>query len=398
MVCKTDNCCGCGACVSICPQKCIKLIPNELGVIIPVINLQECINCGLCDKTCPKINENEFNYPLKCFAAYLKDSEKKLDSASGGVAKAMYEKFLQETGSYIIGVYWDEQFNPIFKLTNKIEDIKLFQGSKYVQAFPDDIYSKAEEILKRGNRILFIAMPCQIAAAKKYFEKKKVDINNLILVDILCHGVSPNQYFKENLLYYKSKYKMKIIQNISFRSNRKFHNFHLCISYISEDGKIKKLNRYSYEDVYFNSFLDASSLRESCYSCNFSKLERVSDITIGDFLGLGKMSSSIPFEGIAYNASMILCNTQKGMAFINGLSDLNIFERPIQEAFEGGASLQKPYRKSKWREKFVSCYKNGCFVQTMKKVGGIELIKIQIKLGVIRTIKELYMKIVGMKY
>lgn len=398
MVCKTDNCCGCGACVSICPKKCIELKTNEIGVIVPVINLKECINCGLCDKTCPKINENIFNSPQKCFAAYLKDSDKRLDSASGGVAREMYEKFLQEPDSYIIGVYWDKQFNPVFKLTNKKEDIKLFQGSKYIQAFPNDIYSKAEDVLKSGNKVLFIAMPCQIAAAKKYFEIKNVNTNNLIFVDILCHGVSPNQYFKENLLHYKSRYKIKTLENITFRSNRKFHNFHLCISYINEKGKNKKLNRYAYEDVYFNSFLDAASLRESCYTCNFSKLERVSDITIGDFIGLGKMPSSIPFEGNTHNTSLILCNTKKGQSFINELTDLNIFERPIQEAFEGGASLQKPYRKSKWREKFIQYYKKGQFVQTMKRIGGFELKKIQIKNGITRIIKEVYMKIFRVKY
>lgn len=399
MVCNTEECCGCGACISICPKKCIKLTTNDLGVILPAINQAECINCGLCDKTCPKIGENKLNSPRKCYAAYLKDNEKRLDCASGGVARAMYEKFLEVPDSYIVGVCWDKEFNPVFKLTNDKEYIKMFQGSKYVQAFPENIYSQIEEKLKADNRVLFIGMPCQIAAAKKYFETKNINTENLVLVDILCHGVSPYQYLKEEILYYKSKWNLPNLLNISFRSNRRFSNYHFCMKYKNGSFRIKKFNRFAYEDPYFNSFLDASSLRESCYSCNFSKLERVSDVTIGDFIGLGKMQSSTQFEGIVANASLILTNTEQGQVFINKLeNDLYIFERPIQEAYEGGASLQKPYRKSKWRDKFVKYYRKGKFVQTMNKIGGCEFKIKQLKLHIIRIFYGVYLTIKGIEH
>lgn len=394
-----DKCCGCGACISICPKKCIRLEPNALGVIVPVINQEECIHCNLCKKTCPNNGGNELNYPLKCYAAYLKDREKRLDCASGGVARAMYEKFLEESNSFIIGVCWDKGFNPVFKLTNKKDDIKLFQGSKYVQAFPENIYSQIEDKLKLGCRVLFIGMPCQIAASKKYFETKNIDIKNLILVDILCHGVSPNQYFQEEISYYKSKWKLLNLLNISFRSNRRFSNYHFCINYKNDNYKIKKFNRFAMEDPYFSSFLDASSLRESCYSCNFSRIERASDITIGDFIGLGIMPSSTPYEGDAANVSLILSNTEKGQLFIKNIEKtVNIFERPIREAYEGGASLQKPYRKSKYRDKFIKYYQKGKFMQTINKVGGLELKAKQLKLCFIRIFYGLYLTIKGIEH
>lgn len=397
MVCEENKCCGCGACVSICPKKCIELKPNKLGVILPIINKEDCINCRLCDKTCPKIGENNLDYPQKCYAAYLKDNENRLDCASGGVATAMYEKFLEEPNSYIVGVSWDEHFNPVFKLTNNRNDIKLFKGSKYVQAYPENIYSKIDEKLKMGNSVLFIAMPCQISAARKYFETKHINIEKLFLVDILCHGVSPSQYLQEEVLYYKSKWKLRNIQNITFRSNRMFRNFHFCITY-KNGNKNKTLNRLAYEDPYLNSFLDASSLRESCYTCKFSQLNRCSDITIGDFIGLGKMPSSTTFNGKVKNASLVLCNTSKGLNYINTLNSLILFERSIQEAYEGGSSLQEPYRKSKWREKFIKNYQQGKFIQTMNKSGGLEFLKIKMSQRLIRIIKELYLKIKGIEY
>lgn len=399
MVCAENICCGCGACVSICPKNCIKLTPNEYGVLLPEINNDMCINCGLCDKTCPNIDNNLLHNPQKCYAAYTNDKEKRLNSASGGIARILYENFLEEPNSYIVGVSFDSQHKPKFKLTNNKQDIVDFQGSKYVQAFPENIYNEVEKKVNENNRVLFIGMPCQIAAAKKYFEVKKLNKNNILLVDILCHGVTPFQYLEEYLDYLKLKIKWKKINNITFRSNRKFRNFHFCLDYIDKKGASKTYNKYAYESFYFNSFLDGSSMRESCYTCQFSQLNRGGDITIGDFIGLGKMKSSTEYKGNPQNASLILCNSVKGLEFINKIKDnLEIFERPIEEAYEGGASLQKPYRKSKWRDKFLKSYKKGTFVQTMKKIGGYELKKERLKLLVIRNIKELYMKIAAIKY
>ena len=49
---KTD-CCGCTACVNICPKNCITMAPDEEGFLYPEVNKDLCINCGLCEKVCP---------------------------------------------------------------------------------------------------------------------------------------------------------------------------------------------------------------------------------------------------------------------------------------------------------------------------------------------------------
>lgn len=49
---KTD-CCGCSACMNICPKKCITMKEDEEGFFYPVVDEKRCIHCGLCEKTCP---------------------------------------------------------------------------------------------------------------------------------------------------------------------------------------------------------------------------------------------------------------------------------------------------------------------------------------------------------
>ena len=46
------NCCGCSACVSICPKQCITMQVDEEGFLYPWTDKEKCSNCGLCDKVC----------------------------------------------------------------------------------------------------------------------------------------------------------------------------------------------------------------------------------------------------------------------------------------------------------------------------------------------------------
>lgn len=48
-----DNCCGCSACSSICPQNAIKMEKNIKGFLYPNLDETKCVACGLCMKACP---------------------------------------------------------------------------------------------------------------------------------------------------------------------------------------------------------------------------------------------------------------------------------------------------------------------------------------------------------
>lgn len=46
-------CCGCSACMTICPKKAISMIKDEEGFYYPQIDSDKCVNCNMCVSVCP---------------------------------------------------------------------------------------------------------------------------------------------------------------------------------------------------------------------------------------------------------------------------------------------------------------------------------------------------------
>lgn len=55
---RKEDCCGCHACQTVCPKKCIEMRADEEGFLYPFTRADECIDCHLCEKVCPIINKN----------------------------------------------------------------------------------------------------------------------------------------------------------------------------------------------------------------------------------------------------------------------------------------------------------------------------------------------------
>lgn len=382
MICEPKLCSGCGACENICPKNCISLTENTYGELHPLIDEDHCIHCELCKKVCPQINDNIHNRPIKCIAMYLLNHKKRANCASGGAAAFFYKNFLaQSPKNKVVGVAFDTDFNAGFYIVDEFSKTLPFQGSKYVQAYSKDIYVRIGEEIKNGSKILYIGTPCQVAACQNYLTAKNIGLDNIITVDLLCHGVSPNKYLIERLDFYKEKYNLDKIDDLTFRSNKKHKNFHFYF-YKNENDNLREFNFYANEDFYFIGFLKNISLRESCYSCKFSKDTRVSDITIGDFIGLACSDKYETFKGNPQNASMILVNTEKGLGFVEQIKnteDILFVERDYREAVEFGQSLNHPSVKSDFRDKFLELYPSLGFNEALESIIGKRVRKNRIK-------------------
>ena len=194
-----DSCTGCGNCGLVCKKKAVTFTRDALNNIYPVIDNSKCVGCGLCQKVCPAINQVEKNRPKACYSCYASNEAIRKSSASGGVAQAIYRWCLKKDIPFA-GVYFDnKELTAKYKLGFSEEDIHQFVNSKYTFSFMGNISEDVIDILKNGKPLVFIGLPCQVAAVKKYAEINKVNTENLFTVDIICHGVPSDLYIKEHV-------------------------------------------------------------------------------------------------------------------------------------------------------------------------------------------------------
>lgn len=341
-ICPPDKCTGCYACVNACHFKCISMQEDKYGELHPVVDETRCTHCNLCMKSCPNNVDLDFNSPLSCYASWITDTQKRKICASGGIGTVLSEFAIKQKGGVVFGSRYDEQFTPIITYTEALEELEYFKGSRYVQSVVgNDTLIEVRDFLKSGRFVLFIGTPCQIAGLKSFLRK---DYDNLVTVDLICHGVCPTEYFKEEVAYICGRKKIKKLTDVRFRGNDR-KNY--CLSFWT--GKSRCVyNKPAYTQYYFAGFLLGVSLRENCYQCRYARPERISDVTIGDFIGLGK---EIPFNYSKRNVSSVTLNTSKGEAFYQEVSRhtdilMNV-QREYAERLKYKPSLIEPFHKHK---------------------------------------------------
>lgn len=293
------KCCGCSACVHICPKHSISFKEDSEGFLYPEVSKKSCIDCGLCEKVCPVINQNNERLPLKVFAAKHRDDKIRMSSSSGGVFTLLAEQIIDE-GGVVFGAKFNESWEVVHDFAETKEDLIPFRGSKYVQSRIGDAYINVERFLKSGRKVMFTGTPCQIAGLKKYLRKQ---YENLLAVDFVCHGVpSPmvwGKYLEEELarqgevgkksVLTSSKAK-SVLSDVSFRDKSTgWKKFSFVLSFfksLDAEEKNTVLSTVFYENAYMDAFLSNLSLRPSCYACPAKSGKSEADVTIGDFWGI----------------------------------------------------------------------------------------------------------------
>ncbi len=360
-----EACSGCGACAYVCPKQCISFETDATyGISYPVIDGSRCINCGKCRTYCPVLNQPESSEPAQAYAAWSSDAEERRTSASGGIAAEIY-RYAIANGWMIVGAAFGNGFEVKLKLADSVEAIKEFKNSKYVFSSTNGVFKDIDEKLKAGRKIAIIALPCQIAAFKKVFHKY---IDNLLLVDLVCHGTTPPQYLEQYVRCMEAKYG-KNVGSITFRDpeigTQKF-----ALSLYDTNGKrFYSNNAVGTNDAYQYGYHSMVAYRENCYHCHYARRERISDITLSDYKGLGNMA---PCSFSEEKVSSVLLNSEKGEKIVESLiaaGQIKAEVRPVEEPISGDKQLQHPSNKTYARYLFEKTYiKLGDFIPVMRDV------------------------------
>ena len=313
-----ESCTGCALCANVCNKDAICMDWSDEGFLEPKVNTDACINCGLCVKKCPvqdgAMDADQYHDDINNVIAYggwNNEADTHEKSSSGGIFSALAAKVFA-VGGCVFGGGWKNNVTAVFGKAENMEQLAPMRGSKYTQAVPEYVYREVKKELKRGRQVLFTGTACQVYALKKYLRNP---YDNLLTVDIVCHGVPSRKLLQSYVKYYERK-QGKEIKEVYFRfKDGNWHNYKVQKRFA--DGTA--LNNENGQDLFMRLFIGDAMLNKACYNCPHAHFPRPADMTLGDYWG--DLQSRHPSWTISLGVGSIIANNEKGRRVLEALAD-----------------------------------------------------------------------------
>lgn len=362
-----ENCCGCSACYNICPVGAIKMEADDEGFLYPTINEKACIKCNKCINVCNfKLYQQNNGYKNtvssdctafpKVYAVKHKNIQTRMDSRSGGIFTAISDEVLKKNGA-IYGCVLTKDFKAVHAKAVSSKNRNKMRGSKYIQSEMNDIFKDVAQTLDKGTLVLFTGTSCQIAGLKSFLNK---EYDNLLCVDIVCHGVPSPKVWKRYLKWQEKNNQAKCI-DIDFR-NKIDYGWKAHI----ETFTMKKADNTTVKidsEIFKNLFYGHNILRPSCYKCPYKSTVHPGDITIADYWGIDKAS---PGFNDNKGVSLALINNEKGKSIFDTISNsVDYRSCKLEDSLQ--PPLIKPFPEPIERQNFWKEFNSKSFNHIVKK-------------------------------
>lgn len=362
---RNESCFGCGACAAVCPRSAIRMERDAEGFRYPKISENLCIECRLCLNACPAHQTQTASKTVpSCFGFQSGDPDILRRSASGGAFTALASLFWEQHPNGIVyGACLPEDGTVTHRRATDINELSRLRDSKYVESSMD-CHKEIVEHLRSGTPVLFSGTPCQVHALKLVAERllSAPMRERLLLVDIVCNGVGSPLAWER----YRAELEQQAGQRLSgytFRDKRAPRGY--AVSWRTEDRQenVEPLLQNRYWLMYQRGFIS----RPSCSACSYTNLNRVSDVTIGDFHSLSEDEKEFRIdEGV----SVVIASTEKGQALCTGLNKAGTLKEYPQEAILQ-PRLQTPAPKHPLRKLFLKDLGTMPFDLFLKKYGAL---------------------------
>lgn len=347
------DCCGCEACAQSCPVSIIEMKADEQGFFYPhITDGEKCISCKRCEKVCPLKNRVISPRETKCaYTGFANDLNIIRSSASGGIATTLSEAFVSD-GGVVYGVKYSEDCLTIdYARVEEKKDLYSFQGSKYAQSRKYDVFKNVQADLKAGRKVLFIGLPCDVAAL---YNVTKNNDANLYTVELVCHGVTSPSAHRQFVEREMSDQHSRMSQFSVRYKQEGWKPYYIYEKYENGSVVIKPFRPTDYGIVFH--FLK----RPSCYTCKFKIYDDAfglqADLTVGDNHGVRETSPSYNHWG----SSVCYVHTDKGQFLLDNITAVfNLREeKNIAAVVKHNLALYKPFPKKSNYNDFTSVFAN----------------------------------------
>lgn len=341
-----EECCGCGTCKEKCPKGAISMIMDNKGFYYPFIEQNKCIDCGLCLKVCDfkQTSKKEGNI-IDVFALQHNNKNVLKRSSSGGAFTAISDIILNEGGK-VYGAIFAPESKEVYHIgTDNKKGRDRMRGSKYVQSTVFENFKEIKNDLEEEKEVLFTGTPCQCAALRSFLKK---DYDNLVIIDLICHGVPSNKIFVEHLKFWEHK-KNKRIVDYFMRSKKYGYQYTHCVVF-DDNSSNSSINLKRILKLF------TLSMRPSCFRCPYASQHRMGDVTIGDLWEADSVVGIYDNRG----TSIITTNSGKGAGIIERVAETCRIIKLDHSAIRQNA-FYKPVEKPEnydffWKDYFEKGY------------------------------------------
>ena len=355
-----EKCYSCGACIDICPQNAIAIEWVD-GFPYPSVDQNLCINCGLCKRACPAEYGERKNKLLRLYAFKHSQTSVIESSSSGGAFTALSDQILSK-GGFVIGAIMDEDKVVRHHIVEDVAGRDAMRGSKYMRSDMSGVYSAVKEKIQNTHRpVLFTGTPCQAEAFRTYCMATGIELENVYICALVCHGAASSLVWKAYLNNFMSE---NTGREIAFNFRDKTNGWRKNQMTARIDGK--KYSMHSYSTLFYSKLCNS----RVCFTCPFASVERNCDITMGDFWSIKRFDQGYE-EG--KGVSKLLAHTEKGDWLINQCEadgELTRMEYdPNKNLLQ--SALTRPYAKPVEYELFWKDFQRMKFSKLEKKYAGI---------------------------
>ena len=207
-----EGCCGCGACMAVCPAAAIHMVWDREGFLYPRVDQEKCIDCKRCEKVCPLKQEEQTEQERLYLGVQARDDAIRHTSSSGGMFQILAEYVFRRQG-VVFGAAYTEDMRVLHREARNPAELERLKRTKYVQSNLRGVYRKIEAYLKKERWVLFCGTPCQVQALMLYLGQS---YDKLLTADLVCYGVPSPGIWGDYVKHLEEKHGGKMT-DFSFR-------------------------------------------------------------------------------------------------------------------------------------------------------------------------------------
>ena len=295
------------------------------------------------------------------YACRIKDREILAKSSSGGAFTAISDYFLDRGDAVLCSFYDYDEHRARFRLALTKEERDAARGSMYMQSYALDSWKESVVWLRENpdRKILFTGTGCQAAAFRQFMKMNGME-ERAFIVDLVCHGAPSPKIWRE---YARSLEKEGKLSSLNFKNKKT--GWSKSVGTVNRNGEEISIAKYR------RIYTDRYTIRPSCHSCPYTRIDRETDITIGDFW---HMEKSMPDFVDEMGTSLVLIHTERGKELFDEIKEkLDMRESNTTDCWQ--LNLQEPTKPSQIRHKFWKDYKKHGIDFCMEHYGSVTLMR-----------------------